>query len=479
MKFNLSFPFKPSKEPRQLFKVDREFSTRTRITKRTVAIGEAFGIGVDEAKRFRVFKNFQVEIKSGQVVYITGDSGSGKSILLNQIIEQARCSNEFGKNIADNSSLKVDENEILVESVGSDVGEAISILSMAGLNEAFLMLRRYKELSDGQKYRYRIAKMIDSAAGLWAFDEFCAILDRTTAMAVSYTIQKTARKLGKTLVVATTHEDLLRDLKPDIWIRKLFGERVEVRNYNDPLEEFGSRCSLLDRIKIEKCGLEEIRELEQFHYRGGFVGATRACFKATLDQELVVAGIVYVYPHFSLKARNIALPEYKMKKPYGESLQKLNRDICRIARVIVIPKFRSIGLGCEIVKGTMPLVGTKYVETLAVMAQYNPFFEKAGMRKVPLPGDEKFERDLVQLESLGFRRELLVSKKHTKKILDRISSLSKLEQIATFALKHCIAEKYRRPELIPKVRSLDKNALSEALQLLRSKAIYLYWQKAN
>jgi hypothetical protein len=154
-----------------------------------------------------------------------------------------------------------------------------------------------------------------------------------------------------------------------------------------------------------------------------------------------------------------------------------NRDVSRIARVIVVPKFRSIGLGCEIVKRTMPLVGTKYVETLAVMAQYNQFFEKAGMRKVSLPEDVKFERDLLQLESIGFRSEFLMSKKHTKKIMDRINSLSKLRFVATFALKYCIAEKYRRPELIPKVRSLDRIALSEALQLLRSKAIYLYWCK--
>jgi len=56
-------------------------------------------------------------------------------------------------------SLEVDENEILVEGVGKSVEEAIELLSLCGLNDAFLFLRRFKELSDGQKYRYKLAKL--------------------------------------------------------------------------------------------------------------------------------------------------------------------------------------------------------------------------------------------------------------------------------------------------------------------------------
>src|SRR5208282_4163190 len=106
----------------------------------------------------------------------------------------------------------IEDSELIIEGVGKDLGEAISILSMSGLNEAFLMLRKFRELSDGQTYRYRVAKMIDSSANTWIFDEFAALLDRVTAKCVAYTVQKTARKLGRTLVVATTHEDLLEDL---------------------------------------------------------------------------------------------------------------------------------------------------------------------------------------------------------------------------------------------------------------------------
>jgi ABC-type ATPase with predicted acetyltransferase domain len=180
--------------------VEKEFRTKSKITKRTLAISEAFGIGVDDEKKFPVFSNFEIEIKPGSVVLITGDSGSGKSTLLHEIESQITgpCgTKEFPNGLVSNSSFDIEPNEILIQGVGKDVSEGISLLSMAGLNEAFLMLRKFKDLSDGQKYRYRLARMIDSKADVWCFDEFCAVLDRTTAKVVSYTLGKTARKLGK------------------------------------------------------------------------------------------------------------------------------------------------------------------------------------------------------------------------------------------------------------------------------------------
>lgn len=52
---------------------------------------------------------------------------------------------------------------------------------MAGLNDAYLFVRKPSEMSDGQKYRLKIAKLIESGAKVWAADEFGAVLDRVTA----------------------------------------------------------------------------------------------------------------------------------------------------------------------------------------------------------------------------------------------------------------------------------------------------------
>jgi ABC-type ATPase with predicted acetyltransferase domain len=63
-------------------------------------------------------------------------------------------------------------------------------------------------------------------------------------------------------------------------------------------------------------------------------------------------------------------------------MKELNEKLSSISRVVVHPKYRTIGLGSKLIKSTLGLVGTEYVEMSAVMAKYNPFGEKAGMIRV-------------------------------------------------------------------------------------------------
>lgn len=71
---------KHSGEPLTL-KCHVEFSTRAEVTERTLAVCEAFGLGVDEAKHFVVFDDFSLAFGRGDLVYVTGDSGGGKTLL--------------------------------------------------------------------------------------------------------------------------------------------------------------------------------------------------------------------------------------------------------------------------------------------------------------------------------------------------------------------------------------------------------------
>ena len=64
------------------------------------------------------------------------------------------------------------------------------------------------------------------------------------------------------------------------------------------------------------------------------------------------------------------------------SIQKLNKQLSIISRVVIHPKYRTIGLGAKLISETLPLAGTPYVELIAVMAKYSPFAEKAGMQKI-------------------------------------------------------------------------------------------------
>jgi hypothetical protein len=205
------------------FIVSKSFTTRTPRTDRVLAMAEAFGLGLEE-RQFWLFKELPVRVAQGDVVYIIGQSGSGKSQLLRALADQMR---QVDLKIADIESVVL-EDKALIDQIGSNMQQAIELLSRAGINDAYLAVRRPEELSDGQKYRLRLAKLFESDADVWVCDEFCAILDRITAKVVSFSAQKLARARNKTLVVATTHNDIIEELGPSVLIEKRFEQRIAI-----------------------------------------------------------------------------------------------------------------------------------------------------------------------------------------------------------------------------------------------------------
>lgn len=399
----------PVKVPKKDFRVNKKFKSRSKITQRTMAIAEAFGIGIDAEHEFIVFKDFHVDINPGDVVYIVGDSGGGKSVLLKELARKMALSPEFS-GVIRSDELSIDPDEVIIEGVGTDVNGAISKLSKAGLNEAFLFLRRYRELSDGQRYRYRIAKMLDSNAGAWCLDEFASTLDRETAKIVAFCLQKIARKAGKTVVVATTHDDLFDDLRPSVIIRKGFGHDVRVSHFPNEANE---RCSLAKLAKIREDNKKDYDRLKHYHYRGGYPFGVKKVFAMELMGE-VIGIIVYSLSPLSCAPRNHHLGRVVKS-------DELNRDFLRIARVILHPKYRSIGLGARLVRETLLRSGATYVEAIAVMARYNPFFERAGMKKVKVEsgGGDGLRKVIQSLK--GFRPEFISSVAYNEQVLKGLS----------------------------------------------------------
>jgi ABC-type ATPase with predicted acetyltransferase domain len=64
------------------------------------------------------------------------------------------------------------------------------------------------------------------------------------------------------------------------------------------------------------------------------------------------------------------------------SMQELNEKLSIINRVVIHPKYRTIGLGAKIIRETLALAGTPYVEMVAVMVKREPFAERAGPQEV-------------------------------------------------------------------------------------------------
>jgi GNAT superfamily N-acetyltransferase len=320
--------------------------------------------------------------------------------------------------------------------------------------------------------------MIESQAQFWIMDEFAATLDRDTAKIVAYNLQKLARQQGKTVLAATTHTDLFEDLHPSVHIHKRFGKEITVSYYpNKPAKE----CSLIREMCIEEGTTEDWRKLAAFHYRSHKIAGPRKIFCLKRGEELCGV-IVYAHPPPTCFGRRLVLPKM--------SMNELNEKLSIISRVVVHPKYRTIGLGSKLVKETLPLAGTPYVEMPAVMAKYNPFAEKAGMQKIaeqPPPREALAIAEILQ--KLGFNNQLLGSEKYA---LNKLQSLSNedITKIREAFIKHAHARfmKYffchmpfgRKEAYAKEVIKTNPERLAHLIKvcgfLMQTKA-YLFWQK--
>jgi N-acetylglutamate synthase-like GNAT family acetyltransferase len=204
------------------------------------------------------------------------------------------------------------------------------------------------------------------------------------------------------VVVASAHEDLLDDFQPDITVRKGFEGEVTVDRRDFELKP----CSLLGAMCLEEGGFEDYEKLKRFHYRSTNEKEKnrlrmRNCFKLVYGNSLIGV-IVYSNSYLNLKPRNMVFGERYLFTPGDLHRARLiNDEIARISRVIIHPKFRGVGLGEFLVEQTLPLANAKVVEVLAVMAKYNPFFERAGMVKV----DYKKEETAIDKKISAFLKE--------------------------------------------------------------------------
>ena len=101
------------------------FKTRAPLTDRTLKVAEAFGLGIDEEKEHVIYEDFELRLGDRDIVYITGDSGSGKSVLLRALEE------DLGDQAINIDDVEIDPEKPLIDTVGKTFKEALSLLSRA------------------------------------------------------------------------------------------------------------------------------------------------------------------------------------------------------------------------------------------------------------------------------------------------------------------------------------------------------------
>lgn len=237
---------------------------------RVLRVAGMFGLGVEEDRKLTIIPPITLDLSPRQIIFITGASGSGKSSLLALIDEAVRTRVDarairFDRLPALPDRPLVDCLDAWLPRDGDEsvrLSRVLNLLSRAGLSDAFVLLRKPGELSDGQRYRLKLAQvmaMVEASAPLphtprhasaasahrsavshadsqharlviILADEFGAALDRLTAAILARNVRRWTRQcvVPVCFIAATTHDDLLEPFEPDVLIEKHLGERIDI-----------------------------------------------------------------------------------------------------------------------------------------------------------------------------------------------------------------------------------------------------------
>ncbi|QQS08099.1 MAG: GNAT family N-acetyltransferase [Phycisphaerales bacterium] len=225
----------------------------------------------------------------------------------------------------------------------------------------------------------------------------------------------------------------------------------------------------LDRVRIEPGDARDYDALAAHHYRAGPPATTCEIRRAVLDDELVGV-LVIAFPTLNATWRDAAWPEFTKDAPPAsdrrERAQYLNAHLRTIARVIVEPRHRGMGIARRLVASYLDHPVTPLTEAIASMGAFCPFFERAGMREIHRPPTKASVRLAQRLDDLGVKPWTLADPARRSRALARPAIL---EAIRDWALAHRSFTRLAREPSAP----LDDIALKAVSAIVAPARVYV------
>jgi len=279
-------------------------------------VGSSFRIekvkGMFDCNLKEIVKEYQVDIPiedfNWNVGLIVGASGSGKTTIAKEVFKDYDLFKGFEWK---ESSILDDFDEKF------SAKELTEILSKVGFSSPPDWLKPFSVLSNGQKMRVELARLILECDKPFIYDEFTSVVDRQVAKIGSAAIQKFVRKKDKKFIAVSCHYDIAEWLEPD-WV------------YDVNKMEFIDTRGLLRRpdikVDIRKATQDEWSIFKKFHYLTATHNKAAHKYIAEIKGEAVGWVSVIHFPHPKVK---------NMKK---------------IHRVVIKPDYQGVGLGSKLIK---------------------------------------------------------------------------------------------------------------------------------
>jgi len=258
--------------------------------------------------------NISIEDEKWNIGLIVGASGSGKTTIAKRVFEDFELFDGFNwsdKTIIDDFSDELTPKEI-TES-----------LSKVGFSSPPDWLKSFGVLSNGQKMRAELARLILECDKPIIYDEFTSVVDRQVAQIGSSAIQKFIRREDKQFIAVSCHYDIEEWLEPD-WVYDANKKEFYRRRLRRPEIE----------VNIRKAEKSEWNLFKEFHYLSANHNNASHKYIAEIGGEPVAWCSILHFPH----------PKVSNFK--------------RIHRIVVKPDYQGIGLGGKF----MSVLAKQYVE---------------------------------------------------------------------------------------------------------------------
>ena len=169
----------------------------------------------ESGAEFRLDAELPIDDAGWAIGVIVGPSGSGKTSLGREIWP--------GVGVYDGAAAGWPADAPIVDAIapGGDFNDVTAALAAVGLGDVPSWLRPYHVLSNGEKFRADLARIISEAPPRVIVDEFTSVVDRQIARFGALAFAKAWRRLsrasGNQAILLTPHYDIVDWIEPD-WV---------------------------------------------------------------------------------------------------------------------------------------------------------------------------------------------------------------------------------------------------------------------